>query len=76
MTLEEQLASVQKAIQHIEAGGQEYEIEVTTTDGSKSKRKMTRAQLKTLYSREKESDIFYNSSSGFSNKGHSSTRPA
>ena len=54
MTLEEQLASVQKAIQHIEAGGQEYEIEVTTTDGSKSKRKMTRAQLKTLYSREKE----------------------
>lgn len=42
-SLEEQLASVQEAIEKIEMGAQEYQI---------GNRRLTRADLKTLYSRE------------------------
>ncbi len=42
-TLEEQLASVQDAIEKIESGAQEYQI---------GGRKLTRADLATLYARE------------------------
>ena len=42
-SLEEQLASVQDAIEKIEMGAQEYQI---------GNRRLTRADLKTLYSRE------------------------
>ncbi|MDQ3233192.1 MAG: hypothetical protein M3Q07_15345 [Pseudobdellovibrionaceae bacterium] len=47
MTLEEQLASVQKAIAAIESGGQEVEIEV-----NQNRRNIVRARLKDLYERE------------------------
>lgn len=42
-SLEEQLASVQDAIEKIEMGAQEYQI---------GNRRLTRADLKTLYARE------------------------
>ncbi|HET9239463.1 MAG TPA: hypothetical protein VFO10_19530 [Oligoflexus sp.] len=47
MTLEEQLASVLKAIAAIEAGGQEIDIEV-----NENRRRVVRAKLKDLYDRE------------------------
>ncbi len=47
MTLEEQLASVQKAIAAIESGGQEVDIEV-----NQNRRNIVRARLKDLYERE------------------------
>jgi hypothetical protein len=47
MTLEEQLASVLKAIAAIEAGGQEIDIEV-----NENRRRVVRAKLRDLYDRE------------------------
>lgn len=52
MTYEEQLENVQKAIEAIELGGQEYSLEVSVTGGNSSKRGMTRADLGRLYKRE------------------------
>ena len=52
MTREEQLESVRTAISQIEAGGQEYEMETETSDGSKARRKVQKADLKALYKRE------------------------
>ncbi len=46
-TLEEQLESVQKAIDVIEGGGQEIDVEV-----NQNRRKVSRADLKELYKRE------------------------
>jgi hypothetical protein len=47
MTLEEQLESVQKAIQAVETGGQETYVEV-----NQNRRDIVRAKLKDLYERE------------------------
>jgi hypothetical protein len=47
MTLEEQLASVLKAIAAIEAGGQEIDIDV-----NENRRRVVRAKLRDLYDRE------------------------
>jgi hypothetical protein len=51
-TNSEQLEDVRQAIAHIETGAQEYELEVSTSGGSKSRRRLRRADLKTLYERE------------------------
>jgi len=48
-TYSEQLTSVQAAIERIEEGGQSYTI--STATGSRT---VTRADLETLYTREKE----------------------
>jgi methylphosphotriester-DNA--protein-cysteine methyltransferase len=46
-TLEEQLESVQKAIEAIEGGGQELDVEV-----NQNRRRVSRADLRELYKRE------------------------
>ena len=51
-TLEQQLKDVQRAIEKIETGAQEYEFEVSPGDGGSAKRKVRRADLKMLYKRE------------------------